>query len=142
MSNSSFVNGLIAGAGIALAVMSVGFLYYIAPIENQQGVSSTEIRVAIMLGGLVAAVSIGYEYYLNKNKSKSTDPDKIKAESEKAAQEAEDAVKAAEEAEATAKEAIAKAAAAKAAESNSNKESQQVDSIIEFPDTDAKDETR
>ncbi len=38
MSNSSFVNGLIAGAGIALALMSIGFLYYIAPVENQQGV--------------------------------------------------------------------------------------------------------
>jgi len=175
MSNSSFVNGLIAGAGIVLAIMSVGFLYFIAPIENQQGVSSTEIRVAIMLGGIVAAVSIGYEYYLNKNNSKSTkqeDTDKIKAESEKAAQEAkdavkvaeeaeaaakeaiakaaaakaaqeaEDAVKAAEEAEAAAKVAIAKAAAAKAAESNLNKKLQQVDSITESQETDAKDETR
>ena len=139
MSNSSFVNGLIAGAGIALALMSVGFLYYIAPIENQQGVSSTEIRVAIMLGGIVAAVSIGYEYYLKKNNSKSTkqDTDKIKTESEKAAQEAEDAIKAAEEAETTAKEAIAKAD-----ESNSNNESQQVDSITEPQKTDTKDETR
>ena len=84
MSNSSFINGLIAGAGIALALMSYGFLLYIAPIENQQGVSSTEIRVAIMLGGMVAAASIGYEYYLNKNESKSTkqDTDKTKAESD------------------------------------------------------------
>ena len=105
MSNLSFINGLIAGAGIALALMSYGFLLYIAPIENQQGVSSTEIRVAIMLGGLVAAASIGYEYYLNKNESKSTkqDTDKIKADSEKATQEA------------------------KTAESDSNKESQQAD---------------
>ena len=105
MSNLSFINGLIAGAGIALALMSYGFLLYIAPIENQQGVSSTEIRVAIMLGGLVAAASIGYEYYLNKNESKSTkqDTDKIKADSEKATQEA------------------------KTAESDSNKESQQTD---------------
>ncbi|MCH7647012.1 MAG: hypothetical protein IIA83_00175 [Thaumarchaeota archaeon] len=112
MSNSSFVNGLIAGAGIALALMSYGFLLYIAPIENQQGVSSTEIRVAIMLGGIVAAASIGYEYYLKKSESKSTkqeDTDKIKADSEKATQEA------------------------KAAESDSNKESQQAD---------AKDETK
>jgi len=137
MSTSSFVNGLIAGAGIALAVMSVGFLYYIAPIENQQGISSTEIRVAIMLGGIVAAVSIGYEYYLNKNsKSTKQDPNK-KAESDKAAQEAEDAIKAAEEAETAAKEAIAKAD-----KSNSNKESQQVDSIAESQEIDTKDETR
>ena len=138
MSNSSFVNGLITGAGIALAVMSVGFLYFIAPIENQQGVSSTEIRVAIMLGGIVAAVSIGYEYYLNKNsKSTKQDTDKIKIDSDKAAQEAEDAIKAAEEAESAAKEAIAKAD-----ESNSNNESQQVDSITEPQKTDTKDETR
>ena len=141
MSNSSFVNGIIVGAGIVLAIMSYGFLLFIAPIENQEGVSSTEIRVAIMLGGLVAAASIGYEYYLNKNSSKSTkqeDTDKLKIESDKAAQEAEDAVKAAEEAESLAKEAIAKAAAAKDAESNPNKESQQVDS--ESQKTDKKDE--
>ena len=79
MSNSSFVNGLVAGAGIALTLMSIGFLYYIAPIENQQGVSSTEIRVAIMLGGVVAAASIGYEYYSRKEEKKSK-PDDIKAE--------------------------------------------------------------
>ena len=119
MSNSSFINGLVAGAGIALSLMSYGFLLYIAPVENQQGVSSTEIRVAIMLGGLVAAASIGYEYYLNKNESKSTkqDTDKIKAESENITL-AEDTVK--------------------LAESDSNKESQQADSL----ETDTKDETR
>ena len=119
MSNSSFINGLIAGAGIALALMSYGFLQYIAPVENQQGVSSTEIRVAIMLGGIVAAASIGYEYYLNKNESKSTkqDTDKTKAESDKATK-VEDTVK--------------------ASESDSNTESQQADS----QETDAKDETR
>ena len=82
MSNSSFVNGLVAGAGIALALMSYGFLQYIAPIENQQGVSSTEIRVAIMLGGIVAAVSIGYEYYSRKEEKKQiSESDDIKAES-------------------------------------------------------------
>ena len=120
MSNSSFVNGLIAGAGIALALMSYGFLLYIAPVENQQGVSSTEIRVAIMLGGIVAAASIGYEYYLKKSESKSTkqDTDKTKADSEKATQEA------------------------KAAESDSNKESQQADSNKESQQADAKDETK
>ena len=74
MSNSSFVNGLIAGAGITLVVMSIGFLQYIAPVENQNGVSSTEIRVAILLGGLVAAASIGYEYYTRKQESKNEKP--------------------------------------------------------------------
>ena len=74
MSNSSFVNGIIVGAGIALVVMSIGFLQYIAPVENQNGVSSTEIRVAILLGGLVAAASIGYEYYTKKQESKNDKP--------------------------------------------------------------------
>ena len=82
MTNSSFVNGLIAGAGIVLALMSFGFLKYIAPVENQQGISSTEIRVAIMLGGVVAAVAIGYEFYSKKeekkqNESKSNEPKDI-----------------------------------------------------------------
>ena len=71
MSNSSFVNGLITGAGIALALMSFGFLMYIAPLENQQGVSSTEIKVAIILGGVVAAVSVGYEFYTRKQEKQS-----------------------------------------------------------------------
>jgi len=82
MSNSSFVNGLVTGAGIVLVLMSVGFLQYIAPVENQQGVSSTEIRVAIMLGGIVAAVSIGYEYYTRKEEKKQiSESDDIKTES-------------------------------------------------------------
>ena len=74
MSNSSFVNGLITGAGIILSLMSFGFLLFIAPVENQNGVSSTEIRVAILLGGLVAAASIGYEYYTKKQESKNDKP--------------------------------------------------------------------
>ena len=73
MSSSSFVNGIIAGAGIVMVLMSVGFLYYIAPVENQQGVSSTEIRVAIFLGGLVAAVAIGYEFYTQKQDKNKSD---------------------------------------------------------------------
>ena len=79
-SKLSFINGLIAGAGIALAVMSYGFLQYIAPLENQQGVSSTEIRVAILLGGIVAAVAIGYEFYTKKETK--VDDDKISEDEE------------------------------------------------------------
>ena len=103
--------------------MSYGFLQYIAPVENQQGVSSTEIRVAIMLGGMVAAASIGYEYYLNKTESKSTkqDTDKTKADSEKVAQKVEDAEN----------KVIVKDTTT--TESDSNKESQE---------TDTNDETR
>lgn len=77
MSNSSFVNGIIVGAGIVLAFMSFGFLLYIAPVENQQGVSSTEIRVAILLGGVVAAVAIGYEFYSRKNESENSEPSNV-----------------------------------------------------------------
>ena len=66
----SFVNGLIAGAGVALALMSYGFLQFVSPLENIQGVSTTEIRVAIFLGGLVTAVAIAYEFYSKKESAK------------------------------------------------------------------------
>lgn len=67
-SNSSFVNGLIAGAGAVLALMSVGFLQYVDPLENVQGVTTTELWIAIFLGGIVAAVAIGYEFYTKQDK--------------------------------------------------------------------------
>lgn len=66
----SFVNGIIAGAGAVLALMSYGFLQYIGPLENIQGISTTEIRVAILLGGLVCAIAVGYEFYSKKDKPK------------------------------------------------------------------------
>ena len=62
----SFVNGIIAGAGAVLAIMSAAFLQIVIPLENIQGVTSTEIRVAIFLGGIVCAVAIGYEFYRKK----------------------------------------------------------------------------
>ncbi len=65
-SMSSFVNGLLAGAGAVLALMSVAFLQFVSPLENIQGVTTTEIRVAIFLGGIVCAVAIGYEFYSKK----------------------------------------------------------------------------
>jgi len=69
-SNFSFVNGLIAGAGAVLALMSYGFLQFVAGLENIQGVTTTELRVAIMLGGIVSAVAIGYEFYDKKKQLK------------------------------------------------------------------------
>jgi len=66
-SKLSFINGLIAGAGAVLALMSFGFLQLIGSFENIQGVTTTEVRVAILLGGIVCAVAIGYEFY-NKKK--------------------------------------------------------------------------
>jgi len=85
---ASFVNGLIAGAGAVLALMSVGFLQYIAPLENLQGVTTTEIRVAILLGGIVFAVAVGYEFYGNKEAKKTkhlgeTKPDSVEEELKK-----------------------------------------------------------
>ena len=65
-SKLSFINGLIAGAGAVLALMSYGFLQFIGGMENIQGVTTTELRVAILLGGIVSAVAIGYEFYDKK----------------------------------------------------------------------------
>jgi len=73
---SSFVNGLIAGAGIVLALMSYGFMTFTSRLENIQGVTSTELRIAILLGGMVAAVSIGYEFYTKKTEVQQTTKDK------------------------------------------------------------------
>ena len=67
---ASFVNGIIAGAGAVLAFMSYGFLQYVSPLENIQGVTTTELRVAILLGGLVCAIAVGYEFYSKKDKPK------------------------------------------------------------------------
>ena len=47
--------------------MSYGFLQFVGALENIQGVTTTELRVAILLGGIVSAVAIGYEFY-NKKK--------------------------------------------------------------------------
>jgi len=70
---SSFVNGIIAGAGAVLALMSYGFLQYVSPLENIQGVTTTELRVAILLGGLVCAIAVGYEFYRKKETKKQKD---------------------------------------------------------------------
>ena len=67
---SSFVNGILAGAGAVLAFMSVAFLQFISPLENIQGVTTTEVRVAIFLGGIVCAVAVGYEFYGKKETKK------------------------------------------------------------------------
>ena len=55
----SFVNGIIAGAGAVLAIMSVAFVQMVSPLEGVMGFTSTEIRVAILLGAIVCAVAIG-----------------------------------------------------------------------------------
>ena len=67
---ASFVNGIIAGAGAVLAFMSYGFLQFVSPLENIRGVTTTELRIAILLGGIVCAVAVGYEFYSKKDKPK------------------------------------------------------------------------
>ena len=66
-SKPSFINGLIAGAGITLAIMSIAFLQMTGPLEGKMGFSTTEIRVAIFLGFLVFTISVLYEIYRKKN---------------------------------------------------------------------------
>ena len=76
---SSFINGIIAGAGAVLAIMSAAFVQMVSPLEGVAGFSSTEIRVAILLGGIVFAVAVGYEFY-SKKETKSlseTKPDRV-----------------------------------------------------------------
>jgi len=60
------VNGLIAGAGAVLAIMSVAFLWILGPLEGTMGLATTEIRVGILLGGIVCAAAIVYEFYRKK----------------------------------------------------------------------------
>jgi len=89
-SMSSFVNGVLAGAGAVLAIMSVAFLQFISPLENVQGVTTTEIRVAIFLGGIVCAVAIGYEFYGKKNgKKQKTQLEKTEEKTEQKQEEKE-----------------------------------------------------
>lgn len=63
----SFLNGLIAGAGISLAIMSIAFLQMTGPLEGKMGFTTTEIRIAIFLGFIVFTVSLLYEIYRKKN---------------------------------------------------------------------------
>ena len=69
---SSFVNGVIVGSGAVLAIMSIAFLQILSPLEGTMGFTTTEIRVGILLGGLVCAAAIGYEFYKRKETKKST----------------------------------------------------------------------
>ena len=66
----SFLNGTIAGIGIALSVMSIAFLQMVGPLEGKMGFTTTEIRVAIFLGFIVFTASLLYEMYRKKNNDK------------------------------------------------------------------------
>ena len=67
-SKETFLNELIAGTWIALAVLSYAFVQYIALLEGKSGVSTTEPKIAILVGALVFAVAVAYEFYGKKNK--------------------------------------------------------------------------
>ena len=75
---SSFINGLIAGAGIVLSIMSLAFLQMTGPLENKMGFSTTEIRVAIFLGFIVFTVAFLYEIYRQKENNQSHADSKVK----------------------------------------------------------------
>ena len=86
-SKSSFVNGILAGAGAVLAIMSVAFVQMVSPLEGLMGYTSTETRVAILLGGIVCAVAIGYEFYRKKeDKNQPRQLDKDQSQKEKTEQ--------------------------------------------------------
>jgi len=53
--------------------MSVGLLKMLGPLEGTMGFTTTEIRVGILLGGIVCAVAIGYEFYRKKETKDSKD---------------------------------------------------------------------
>ncbi len=59
----SFVNGILAGAGAVVAVMAFAFMQIVGQYEGVMGVTTAEMRVAIILGGIVCAVAVGYEFY-------------------------------------------------------------------------------
>lgn len=80
-SKSSFINGLIAGAGIVLSIMSIAFLKMTGPLEGKMGFSTTEIRVAIFLGFVVFTVTTLYEIYRKKNNHKNRIEDQFKQNS-------------------------------------------------------------
>ena len=62
----SFVNGIIAGAGAVLAIMSAAFVQMVSPLEGVLGFTTIDLRVAILLGAIVCAAAVGYEFYRKK----------------------------------------------------------------------------
>ena len=59
----SFVNGILAGAGAVVAVMAFAFMQLVGQYEGVMGVTTAEMRVSIILGGIVCAAAVGYEFY-------------------------------------------------------------------------------
>lgn len=59
----SFVNGILAGAGAVVAIMAFAFMQLVGKYEGIMGVTTVEMRAAIILGGIVCAAAVGYEFY-------------------------------------------------------------------------------
>ena len=59
----SFVNGILAGAGAVVSIMAFAFMQLVGKYEGVMGVTTAEMRVAIILGGIVCAAAVGYEFY-------------------------------------------------------------------------------
>ncbi len=62
----TFVNGIIAGAGAVVAVMSFFFMQLVSKYQGIMGVSTREMSVGIILGAIVCAAAVGYEFYRKK----------------------------------------------------------------------------
>ncbi|MEM2760263.1 MAG: hypothetical protein QXU32_11190 [Nitrososphaerales archaeon] len=60
---ASFVNGILAGAGAVIAIMAFAFMQIVGRYEGMMGISTGEMRAAIILGGVVCAAAVGYEFY-------------------------------------------------------------------------------
>ena len=62
----TFVNGIIAGAGAVVAVMAFVFMQLVGKYEGIMGISTGEMRAAVILGAIVSAAAVAYEFYRKK----------------------------------------------------------------------------
>jgi hypothetical protein len=62
-SSLSFVNGILAGAGAIVAVMAFAFMQLVGRYDGVMGITTGEMRAVIILGGIVCAAAVGYEFY-------------------------------------------------------------------------------
>ena len=63
----SFINCILVGAGAVIAVMAFSFLHLVGRYEGMMGVTTIEIRAAIILGSIVCTAALGYEFYSKRS---------------------------------------------------------------------------
>ena len=73
----TFVNGVIAGAGALVAAMSFVFMQLVGKYEGIMGVSTSEMRAGIILGAIVCAAAVAYEFYRKKSVKQSASQDQV-----------------------------------------------------------------